>query len=106
MKLYHKRLNNLDELRKEKRALKAELKKYEEEASLDKITTFQDDSLISKVVKYGWPVFKVFTSKTDKASILSISKQVLGSYFKWEVLEIIISTAIDILSSAKKKSDK
>jgi hypothetical protein len=123
MKFYTKQLNSLDELKREKQALKDQLKKTESEGFFsvsdvlplkkggdDKDWTSQLSSIIDNVdakeliIALAGPALGLLGDKIEKHTLKKIAKEFLGSYVKWKAIELAY-VGIKAMLTKKKEED-
>jgi hypothetical protein len=122
MKLYHKQLNSLDELKLEKQRLKAVLNKTEQEGfiSMNDILPLKKEGdnkdLVSQltglldnvgakelVMSLAGPALGLLGDKIEKHTLKKIAKEFLGSYVKWKAIELAYAGIRALIERNKKK---
>jgi hypothetical protein len=122
MKLYHKQLNSLDELKLEKQRLKAVLNKTEQEGfiSMNDILPLKKEGdnkdLVSQltglldnvgakelVMSLAGPALGLLGDKIEKHTLKKIAKEFLGSYVKWKAIELGYAGIRALIERNKKK---
>jgi hypothetical protein len=107
MKFYPKRLNSLEELKREKQVLKYARKHSKPEGFMDMkipspsreadkqsdILSMAGDLLTSKsfadvALTVGLPLIKLVGRKTEKSFIKTFAGEVIGGYVKWKILQM------------------
>jgi hypothetical protein len=123
MKLYHKQLNSLEELKIEKQRLKAVLSKTEKEGFISmndilpakkegegndwasQLTGLLDGVGAKELVtSLAGPALGLLGDKIEKHTLKKIAKEFLGSYVKWKAIELGY-TGIRALIEKRKKKD-
>lgn len=123
MKLYHKQLNSLDELKLEKQRLKAVLNKTEKEGFISmndilpakqeggandwvsQLTGLLDNAGAKELVmSLAGPALGLLGDKIEKHTIKKIAKEFLGGYVKWKAIELAYA-GIKVLIEKNKKKD-
>jgi hypothetical protein len=126
MKLYPRQLNNLDELKREKEALKANIKRIEDEGffSIEDILPAkmldgaEGDSMMSKLTdlvssgsvkevltSIAGPALSLLGTGIEKRALKKVAKEFLGSYVKWKAIELGYKGIKMWLDSRKKEKD-
>lgn len=128
MRLYPRQLNNLDELKREKEALKATVRRIEDEGffSIEDILPakmadgVEGDGLMSKLTdlissgsareiltSIAGPALSLLGTGIEKQALKKVAKEFLGSYVKWKAIELGYKGIKMWLDSRKKeKEDK
>lgn len=123
MKLYSRQLNSLEELKREKQTLKAQIAKAESEGffSLSDILPEKKagdkEDMLSQLggilgsadVKdllgsLAGPALGLIGDKIEKQTLKKIAKEVLGSYVKWKSIELAYTGIRMLLDKYKHKS--
>jgi hypothetical protein len=129
MKLYPKKLNSLEELKREKQVLKYAKKhttsngflpfeKIKGEGSMtaaepnafnqsDVLSIFGDlatsKSLTSAALSLGLPLLKLAGRKAEKGVFRTVGGEIIGGYLKWKVIQFAFKRIKGMMSSKKKK---
>lgn len=131
MKIYPKRLNSLEELRREKQVLKYAAKhskpdvlpeiklkrgtkKVVEDAGLDSpsdILSMLGDILTSRTftdsaLAWGLPLIKLVGRKTEKSFLKTFAGEVLGGYLKWKMVQMGVRGVRLFLKMQQTKKEK
>lgn len=123
MKLYSRQLNSLEELKREKQALKAQIAHAESEGffSLSDIMPGKKDGDSGDVLSQlggilggndtkdllgaiAGPALGLIGDKIEKQTLKKIAKEVLGSYVKWKSIELAYAGVRMLLDKYKHKS--
>jgi hypothetical protein len=118
MELYHKQLNSVADLKREKlRLKKARKKKAKKLARADE----QDESPmastlgdlmsstgdLSSLAGLGMPLFRLALKQTQKNGFLKkVAVEVLGGYAKWKAIDLGITLTMRFIRRQKHKADK
>jgi hypothetical protein len=133
MRIYPKRLNSLEELRREKQVLKYAAKhskpdvlpdlklnlkpgakKVAEDAGLDSpsdILSMLGDILTSRTftdsaLAWGLPLIKLVGRKTEKSFLKTFAGEVLGGYLKWKMVQMGVRGVRLFLKMQQTKKEK
>ena len=126
MRLYPRQLNSLDELKREKEALKATIRRIEDEGffSIEDILPakaadgIEGDSIMAKLtdlvssgnakeilVSIAGPALSLLGTGIEKRALKKVAKEFLGSYVKWKAIELGYKGIKMWLESRKKEKD-
>jgi hypothetical protein len=122
MELYHKQLNSVAELRREKKRIKLERKIANENAEAVEDAKEADspwtsyigiagDFLSSKGTKnalagIAMPLLQLALRNTQKGLLKRVAKEVLGGYIKWKAIDFGVTLAMRFIRMQKHKADK
>lgn len=125
MKLYPKKLNSLEELKREKQVLKYARKHSKPEGFMDiniprptkteekqsDYLSFVGDLLTSRnagdmFLTVGLPLLKLVGRKTEKSFLKTIVGEVFGGYLKWKVLQMGVRGVRLLVHMQKEKAKK
>lgn len=120
MKLYPKKLNNLEDLKREKQRLKEELKSIEDKGLISKDDFFGEigggdiigtatgllkgGSIKDAALAVGMPLLKLAGSTLEAATIKKIAKNVVGGYAKWQAIQLAYKLVSRAVAHYKKKA--
>ncbi|MBS1779538.1 MAG: hypothetical protein JST70_09465 [Bacteroidetes bacterium] len=119
MKLYKKQLNSIEELKKEKRRLKAKLDEtqlFSAPESITKETATGSPDLLGALTEMisspsaagtigslAMPLLSMAGKKISKKYLLRFAKEFIGGYAKWKAVEIGYKAARSYIKSRKRK---
>ncbi|WP_276132367.1 hypothetical protein [Polluticoccus soli] len=124
MRLYPKKLNSLEELKREKQVLKYARKHSKPEGFMDMIPkpsakedkqsdilSFAGDLLTSRstidtLMTLGLPMLKLVGRKTEKSFLKTVVGEVFGGYIKWKVLQMGVRGVRLLVHMQKEKAKK
>lgn len=122
MELYHKQLNSVAELRREKKRIKLERKIANENAEAVEDAKGADNPLASFISLAGdflsstgtksalsgiaMPLFSMALGKAKHGFLKKVAKEVLGGYIKWKAIDFGVTLAMRFIRMQKHKSDK
>lgn len=125
MGLYHKKLNSVADLRREKKRLKVDRKVAKNNAEeverakeddddgspLASFISMAGDLLASKGTKsalsgIAMPLFSMALGKAKNGILKKVAKEVLGGYIKWKAIDLGVTMAMRFIRMQKHKADK
>lgn len=122
MELYHKQLNSVAELRREKKRLKIDRKIADDNAEAVEDAKEADnpwasyigmagDFLSSKGTKnalagLAMPLLQLALRNTQKGILKKVANEVLGGYIKWKAIDFGVTLAMRFIRMQKHKAEK
>jgi hypothetical protein len=119
MKIYHKQLNSVKELRREQKRLKkrkAEAERKAAESKTAETSSGFDAGMLGSLIgaksipevlaAVGMPIAKRVLAKTGKGILKKVAKEVLGGYLKWKAIDTGINLAMRFIRRQKQKAEE
>ncbi len=125
MGLYHKQLNSVADLRREKKRLKVNRKVAKNNAEeverakegdddrgpLASFISIAGDLLSSQGTKsalssIAMPLFSMALGKAKNGFLKKVAKEVIGGYVKWKAIDFGVTLAMRFIRMEKHKADK
>ncbi len=120
MELYHKQLNSVAELRREKKRLKKAHIEAEKQSVVDDVADdnplasvadiandfFTSKGSLNAMMSLAMPLFRLALRKTEKGVLKKVATEVIGGYLKWKGIDLGIRLAMRFIRMQKHKADK
>lgn len=121
MKLYPKKLNNLEELKLEKQRLRDELRAIEEKGFISKddflgsgsgdsnflgdaTELFKEGSVKEAAIALGLPLLKLAGKNLEAATLKKVAKELVGGYAKWKAAQLAYKGVLRVIAHYKSKA--
>lgn len=108
MRLYHKKISSIEELRAERKRLDKQAKGLLPDMSLIKKggdigAAFASSS---SMLSLALPILKQLLKSYDKAKLAKITTKFLGKFLKWEIKAAVLNALLDVIIPSKKAKRK
>ncbi|MEZ5018248.1 MAG: hypothetical protein R2800_14410 [Flavipsychrobacter sp.] len=108
MRLYHKKITNIEQLRTERKKLDKQATELLPDIPLFKKEDKEAASFLSntKLLSLALPLLKQALKNYDNATLTKITAKFIGKYLKWEIKATLLNALLDLIIPSKKAKEK